>query len=538
MRMFFDRLGRYAAGNTRSGGRQSDHRDGVWVRFRLSLTWLRYKSRSWPMGNRLQRHCRGNSEQMTAVFARLDELGIAGADRQTSGLSLYDSNRKFIRNHASGLGGTTRDDAWEEYALPFVVPDEAAYVACQAFKGPSPQPGGIVWADDFYLGEGLGLADPPTPKRRFEGTRVRVDELGNFEVNNDGDWKPFFPLCMYSDNQRDWSVYSKQGWNTIIWTAAAHQVAHARAATSEFNPDGMMAGFQFSQYTFPGKTFNDLDHLRSRLTEIANQGLSDNLLLYYWDNEVNHDQWEVPANVIGAIRKFETQRFGESQRPLYALQGTFNNARVHAARGLVDVSGTYFGGTPDSNGAANKTFEAFTILDRQFGQCSPASFAQFNDVNEAGEMRLRLYNSLIVGARAMGYWRDCYQACDDKFSRSVGPVDEKPWWSDFPNLRREIDAILPLIRQPHWVKWRFKVSGNQKVHVGARDHNGRAHLILVNQTTSPQTFEVQVSGLPYQPTEVWDVINDQRIATITDGGFQVSLEGIGIGRGTKVVQLR
>ena len=38
----------------------------------------------------------GNSQQMAAVFTRLDELGISGADRQTSGLSLYP-----IRNQSS-----------------------------------------------------------------------------------------------------------------------------------------------------------------------------------------------------------------------------------------------------------------------------------------------------------------------------------------------------------------------------------------------------------------------------------------------------
>lgn len=37
-----------------------------------------------------------NSDQMVAVFLRLDELGIAGADRQTSGLSLHP-----IRNQSS-----------------------------------------------------------------------------------------------------------------------------------------------------------------------------------------------------------------------------------------------------------------------------------------------------------------------------------------------------------------------------------------------------------------------------------------------------
>jgi hypothetical protein len=184
-------------------------------------------------------------------------------------ISLHDANRKFIRNDGGGLGGTTRDGEWEEFALPFSVPEGVAYIGCQAFKGENTKPGGVVWADDFYLGEGLGLDQPPAPKKPFDGALVRVDALGNFEVKQGDEWTPFFPLCMYSDNYRDWLVYSRQGWNTIMWTGAASQVRPAREAVSEFNPDGMMAGFQIAQYAGKGGwAYNDLDDLRAKLTEI------------------------------------------------------------------------------------------------------------------------------------------------------------------------------------------------------------------------------------------------------------------------------
>lgn len=454
-------------------------------------------------------------------------------------ISLHDSNRKFIRNHASGRGGTSRDDQWEEYALPFIVPEGVAFIGCQAFKTENTKPGGVVWADDFYLSDGLGLEQPPSPKTAFDGAHVRVDSLGNFEVKKKGVWTPFFPLCMYADNYRDWSVYSKQGWNVNIWTGSAAHVKQAKEAVSEFNPDGLMSGFSISQYTFPGGWgYNNLTDLRKRLKEIFDLGLGENLLLYYWDNEVNHDQWQAPVDVINTIKSIDLDSTGKRLHPIYALQGTFNIARVHAARGLVDVSGTYFGGSAaDTGGASPGGEEGLFILDREERQTSPAAFAQFNGVDGAGDMRLRLYNSIILGAKAMGYWRDCFNPDCQKDAPTVGPADKKPWWPDFPNLRREVDKLLPIIREPHWTSWKASVNTPDNVHIGTRDHNGEGYLILVNQTTAPQTVTVRIDGLPYSGTEVREYFSDKRVASIRDRSFSISLPAIKVASGTTVLRI-
>ena len=80
-------------------------------------------------------------------------------------ISLHDKNRKYLRNLTSTWGGTTADDTWQEYALPFVVPEGVAFVGCQVFKGPSTKEGGLVWADDFYLGCLLYTSPSPRDQR-------------------------------------------------------------------------------------------------------------------------------------------------------------------------------------------------------------------------------------------------------------------------------------------------------------------------------------------------------------------------------------
>ncbi len=452
---------------------------------------------------------------------------------------LHDSNKRYIRNYISARGGASEDGGWQEFALPFTVPANVSYIRVEAYKTENTKPGGRVWVDDFYLGVGLGLEQAPSPKKGFAGAHVRIDTLGNFEVRKKTGWIPFFPLCMYSDNRRDWSVYSRQGWNTMIWAGAAHQVKQAREAVSEFNPDGMMAGFQISQYTFPSSgLYNNLKDLRTRLRELFDQGLGDNLLLYYWDNENHHDQWQVPAKVITTIKGLDVNSAGKRLHPIYALQGTFNIARVHAAKRLVDVSGAYFGGTTaDTGGAGQGGHEGFFVLDRIEGQTSPAAFAQFNGVNGPGDMRLRLYNAILLGAKAIGYWRDCFSPDQQKEFPSVGPVDKKDWWPDFPNLRREVDILLPLIRNPHWTSWAARVGNPNEVRIGTRNHKGECYLLLVNQTVKTQQVTIALEGLPYAALEVRDMFNDQKVASINEGTFTVTLPENGINSGTKVLRI-
>ena len=453
-------------------------------------------------------------------------------------LCLHNRNKEFVRNLTAARGATSIDGEWQEFAMPVFVPEDAAFVRVQAYKSENTQPGGQIWVDDFSLRRGVGLRQPPTAKREFEGQHVRVDGLGNFEILTVDKWTPFFPLCMYSDNARDWSMYSRQGWNTIIWTGAAHQVQQAKDAVSDFNPNGMMAGFQISQYTFPsGWAYNDLNDLNSKLREIFDAGLADRLLLYYWDNENNHDQWQVPSDVIHAIHKLDVDASGKRLHPVYALQGEYNAARAHAARGLVDVSGMYVDGAADRLGHPDTA--PLKILDQLEYQVSPAAFAQFNGVVGAGDMRLRLYNSLIVGAKAIGFWRDCFPPTCTPITDFDGPVEHQKWWPDIPNLRRELDQLLPVIREPHWTDWTATVNNPLQVHIGTRQHDGHGFLFLVNQTSQSVQVTVTLKGLSTvdDETKVQNLFDGQPVAMIQNGSFTMTLPGLNINSGTAVLKL-
>lgn len=454
-------------------------------------------------------------------------------------ISIYRSDGSYIRNLPSTRTGTSADDQWEEVVLPVIIPEETAFVRVEAYKQENTTQPGVVWVDDLFFGEKLVLREKPETKKAFNGKHVRVDALGNFEVKRSQTWTPFFPLAIYSSNHRDWSLYSEQGWNTLIWTSTADEVEKAQRATSEFNPDGMMAGVMITHYIHPkGRHFGDLEELERHIKGIYDRTLQERLLLYYWDNENHHSQWQLSKDVIDTIRDMEIKMTGDVQHPVYALQGSFNVARVHAQSGLVDVSGTYYSAkVTHSTETLNEHVIAtpLVVLDRLHKQSTPGAFAQFNDVQGAGEFRLRTYNAIIAGAKAIGYWRDCIRAdCQSEFPE-VGPVDKKAWSADIPLLRQEIDLLLPVIREQHWTEWQPVHSSESLIHVGTRNFNGHRVLILVNQSTNTERIRLTLPGVWQKEMSVIDYFSGQPAGNVSDNQLDIDIEGIGVGSGTRVL---
>lgn len=83
----------------------------------------------------------------------------------------------------------------------------------------------------------------------------------------------------------------------------------------------------------------------------------------------------------------------------------------------------------------------------------------------------------------------------------------------------------------------MKIDPPDNVRVGARDHQGEGYLILVNQTNHPQAVTVTIEGLGYTPGEVRGVFDNNKIASIRDGSFSITVPKLGVNSGTNVVRL-
>jgi hypothetical protein len=433
-------------------------------------------------------------------------------------------------------------NTWEEIVMQ-IIPDPGEtnlYVTFyRVFADP---PGaGDMWVDEAYMGVGLGFDSSPAAKVPFNGSQVRVDALGNITLNKGGTFQPFFPFCIYGDQSRPnfHQVYSNQGFNCENWLGNAVYLPGCKAAVSAFNPDGLMCGRQVAQFAWPaGADWNSsYTSLINEINGIKASPAADNFLWWYWDNENEWDEWSNPMGMLQTITDQDRTVVGSGTRmhPIFVLQGSYNAARSYHYTGqanLTNVLGTYAdAGATGGSGHAG----GFDVLQRLQNQTIPPAIVDANIVQAGapvGTVRSYLYKFLGRGLKSWIMWRDCYVPCGD-----ADPVDQAGWWPDIPNLRHELDALLPLIRTPHWTTWTVSHTGGVDLHVGTRDYTGAGHLILLNDTASPKTVTFTLSGLPYTPSQVRDYFTDAVVTTVAANQFTVTIPALGLNSGSKVLRL-
>ncbi|MCD6497898.1 MAG: hypothetical protein J7M25_06270 [Deltaproteobacteria bacterium] len=430
------------------------------------------------------------------------------------GVGYRDEDGHWTHNgRGGGRWGVSEVGEWQE-VVGFFYPEPGDAFAQPSIQGGDSldgDPNHVIWIDDVYFGEGKSFAEPPSAKTPFDGTMTRVDDLGNIELLRDGQWVPFFPLCIYADGSRpDWSVYSEQGFNCNMWTSSASGIRRAKEATSAFNPDGMVSGFQIAQYIgHDGWAYNDLVDLRSKIQEVKDQGLMGSLLFWYWDNEHVYGDWDVPVAVTSTIIDEDQDGNGNRMHPIYALNGNFGLTRIYQSsrQTLIDVTGTYM----------SRSVDGFQVQDMVGAQSVPPSIAQIQ-LGIGERFRPSLFAAIAVGARGMGHWRDRY---------GTDPVEGRAWWSQLPQIRRDIDAMLPLIRTPHWTDWSLTCDGGPDVTVGTRTMDCRGYVIAANASQDEVTMTCHISGLAYQVTKVVDFFSGDDLGTVTDGQFSLTIEAYG-----------
>jgi hypothetical protein len=421
---------------------------------------------------------------------------------------LYDAAKKRTREAASRYG-TTRAGAWEECVVTITTGPNDRYLRCSVGRAQFADNSDYFWADDWYLGEGIGFEQPPAPKKAFRGGLTRVDELGNFEILQNGAWKPFFPFSICVDARRpDWSVLVKQGFNCNTWATSVDQIRKAKAA-------GMMSAIDLNRWALFA-SYREYPGLEQFIQGVKKAGLMDGVLFYYMDNEYyqyfkdrpDSERWEVPLKVIETVRK------NDPDHPIFMLTGNYGMARMYT--GLADVVGAYVGGG-NTGGADGGFTSPLTILANIQGQTAPL-MGQINGNVD----RVALYQIIIAGGKGFSHWKD----------NARGPSEARSWWAGLPQLRQEVERLLPLIRQPHWTAWQL-TSSEASLTVGTRNYRGEGYAIVLNGRAAPVKTTFAIHGLSYTPKAVRDYFTDQVVAPVSDQSFTVALEG----RATAVYRL-
>jgi hypothetical protein len=444
-------------------------------------------------------------------------------------IAVYDSANRFKYNWQGSYQATTTHDAWQETVILFSPGDGDARIRLTYGRLPqskSPRSDGQMWVDDFYFGEGVGFEQPPTAKKPFAGSKVRIDALGNFEILREGKWQPFFPFAIYRHARRpDFQVYSDKGFNCIFANNFSLDILQrAKNAVSKFNPDGMFSGIDIEQYLDKRQPeFKDLTGLRKNLSRLLESPLLDQVLAFYWDNE-QYDQFDLPREACKAIQEADVDQQGRRRHPVFMLHGNQGLTRSFAS--LADVTGDYLRDrrTQSYLGPQQTTRQRFAVLDNLQQQRIPPAIGIISEEETAEGVRRLVYEHLMAGGKGIAYFRDgaFYDYNGDRNSPAAKDVTLRKCWSEFPKLRAEIDHLMPLIRRPHWTAWKL-TTPESALEWGTRDYQNEGYVLLLNPARSDVTATFAIHKLDYAAASAVDYFTGEEIAPVRSAKFTITL---------------
>jgi hypothetical protein len=409
----------------------------------------------------------------------------------------------FIENSNGTMCANSQKGVWEENFVLIRIPrnDLIRYMKIKLLLMPKRSISAPVWIDDVKLVEGVHLPSR-SPKKEFKGAITRVDKLGNIEIKKGDKFVPFFPIGIYTDeNRADWRIYKKLGFNTNMWASNAYDIKKAKDA-------GLYSMLQIVQYIvpvdeswIPQDPQKKMAHLHKTLQKIETQGLGDMLLSYYVDNEFYHLKPEF-TKIVDAIRKVD-----KNHRPIYMLSGAYGMARLYNK--YIDFTGTYVA----EDGYETPIVENLMVLNSTPNQTQPAVIGQINR-GVGKSFRSIVYAAIAKGARGIGFWRD---------GGSAGKIESRPIAQELPKIAREIKTLMPLIRTKCETTWRASCDSD-KVIFGTRTLKGEGYLIVANPTSKRREVSFSVSGMAYRAKKAEEYFSHQKIADVNNGKFRLKID--------------
>jgi len=432
---------------------------------------------------------------------------------------IYYGNNGFIANSLGTLITSSKAGIWEESTVYIHVPNnqEIKSLKIKIVDMPKKSINGNIWIKDITFKEGFFTTKQKPSKKSFEGSVTKIDKLGNIEIFKNGKFEPFFPIGIHTDHKRaDWSIYKNQGFNIAMWADGANAIQKAKNA-------GLYSSMQLVHYIIPvsddwipQEQNQKIAHLKATLKKIKTQGLTNDLLFYYIDNEFYHLKKKYTEVVDIAINQ-DYDQSGKRMHPIYMLSGTYGVARKYNKR--VDFTGTY---VAEDRYETDRT-DAFVTLNDTQNQTQPTIIAQINR-GVGLNFRPILFGAIARGARGMAFWRDG--------GKNVGDISNKSWWSELPKISKEIELMMPLIRADHKTSWSVSTN-NDKVIFGTRTVNGLGYMILANPTRSEKIVTFTLENFSYNPSAIIDYFTHKKIGKVQGDKVTLSIEA----QNSKVIKL-
>ena len=406
----------------------------------------------------------------------------------------YAGDGEHINSVNYSLISTSTANEWEEFVIPFYVQKGKGInqiritIRNEGEMKAANINSSDIWIDDLQVFKAedssklFGL-EKPSAKVEFNGSKTRIDKLGNWEIKEDGEWKAFFPIAIYPDDndinrKNNWQLYKEKGFNVItrVNLPDAKRVADLGMYwVWDIGHYGIYDGSAIGADRFA----NDYERLKSN-----NKTVYDKLLNFYWDNE-QYDEWDSIRILSNKIKEVDIDNNGNRIRPIYMhldfvagnknyynesykfmdTQGTYANDLIYKANDVqsygVEMAGGY-----------NAEFGNFSLFENINKIKTPKSIFVINSPFELDNIETLLFAALARGGKGFAFWKD---------GGSQPAIETKPWWNDFDKVAKKVQKLLPIIREPHWTSWELKYNKTDDedgIVVGTRDYNGKRFMII------------------------------------------------------------
>ncbi len=414
------------------------------------------------------------------------------------------SGEGFIENSDGTMCTNSQKGVWEDNHVIIKIPNNQMikYFQIKILMLPKRSKNAPIWIDDVRFSEGVVLPDI-SAKKSFLGSITRIDKEGNIEIKQNGKFVPFFPIGIYTDEDRkDWSIYRKLGFNMNMW---ASNVASIRKSKES----GLYSMMQIVQYMvpvdpawIPQDEKKKKEHLKRTLESIQKENLWDNLLFYYVDNEF-YTLDKKFTDIIDIVRHED-----KNAHPIYMLNGAYGLARMY--NDFIDLTGTYVA----KDGYETPIVENFLVLNTTQNQKIPVVFAQINR-GVGKNFKPILYGAIAKGVKGVGFWRD---------GGSAGDIAKRAVAMQLPQVAKEIAQMMPVVRAPLAKNEEQGSCDNEKLLYGTKITPKEGYMIISNPTRKKREAQCSFTHFPYTIQKVEDYFSHQKAGDVKNNSFKVSLE--------------
>ncbi len=452
----------------------------------------------------------------------------------------------------------SKADEWQEILMPFIPVADGdvywgAFTATRSFsttREPNPrhhdmyEPTSIkkdgsnldrtsqVFFDDFKVVEIKEEITPReainTDKTMFDSDFIRLDKLGNMSVKKEGRWTPIIPKLISRGNPSDEEhfknqlrAYKEHGFNGVMGMYNVGQIQKAldagleyfvgMGAVSNTQPDG-------TEGRYSSLSEDAIDRFKEITKHIHDIGKPYAQLFHYLDNENEKTQeYTFKEKWARFIDANDQDAHGRRARPIFYLNGTFGISRLYSKK-LMDMTGAYVGlggtGTPHL-GAPKPTIGVMDVLQ---GHDIPSNVIQLQ-VYLDDKFIPSLWFGIIQGGKVISVWRD--GEGDGADNNNPKPFQEYVWAAEIKKVFDEVDQMAPIIRQPHWTRWKVHLQGSEYVNLGTREHNGTGYIILSNHSDKDEEITLSFEGI--HPAAVEDYLGGAGRFELADNRVALTL---------------